>query len=363
LRLSLLALSVLALAAVPSARADSLRTLNLDLSGDARAEFSVENLAGAMHVVPGTGDHVSVVVNVHGGTDALADSVRLVQVTNEKGVPTLRVRYPLDQHQSFRYPGGGHDDGGGNWFASMFGGNSNTKYDGRRVSVSSSHGVLLYADVQVSLPRGDARGHFKNAVGPMDGHDVHGRLLFDTGSGDVTVERVGGDVTADTGSGNVKARTVSGRFKCDTGSGDCDIKGFEGEALVADTGSGRVTIDGAAARRVSADTGSGDVVLRGADAEDVSADTGSGDVEIEITGTRLASVKADTGSGSVTVRMPRDVSFEARADMGSGELVSHFADAQPIVNRREVVGYRRGDGHVKIDVDTGSGDVVLEPGK
>jgi hypothetical protein len=48
--------------------------------------------------------------------------------------------------------------------------------------------------------------------------------------------------------------------------------------------------------------------------------------------------------------------------MGSGELESGFTDAQAIVNRREVVGYRRGDGRIKIDVDTGSGDVTVEPG-
>ena len=47
--------------------------------------------------------------------------------------------------------------------------------------------------------------------------------------------------------------------------------------------------------------------------------------------------------------------------MGSGELESGFADAQAIVNRREVVGYKRGDGRIKIEVDTGSGDVRVEP--
>lgn len=32
------------------------------------------------------------------------------------------------------------------------------------------------------------------------------------------------------------------------------------------------------------------------------------------------------------------------------------------LKRREVVGYRRGDGRTRIDVDAGSGDLVIEPG-
>lgn len=35
--------------------------------------------------------------------------------------------------------------------------------------------------------------------------------------------------------------------------------------------------------------------------------------------------------------------------------------AQPIVKKRTVVGYRRGDGRIRIDPDTGSGDVSINP--
>jgi DUF4097 and DUF4098 domain-containing protein YvlB len=94
----------------------------------------------------------------------------------------------------------------------------------------------------------------------------------------------------------------------------------------------------------------------------VEADTG-GSVDLELGGGSLARVSADTGSGDVRLRLPADASFEVRADMGSGELESRFTDAQAIVNRREVVGYRRGDARIKIDVDTGSGDVTVEPGR
>ena len=111
------------------------------------------------------------------------------------------------------------------------------------------------------------------------------------------------------------------------------------------------------------DTGSGDVEVADADAERFDADTGSGDIEFESRGSRLAHVRADTGSGDVTLRLDPEATFEARADQGSGSIVSRFSGSEPILNKREVVGYRRGDGKLRIRVDTGSGDVVLEPRK
>ena len=111
------------------------------------------------------------------------------------------------------------------------------------------------------------------------------------------------------------------------------------------------------------DTGSGSVDVKGADTERFSADTGSGDIAFEASGDRLSAVKADTGSGDVTLRLDPEASFEATADQGSGSIVSRFSGSEPILHKREVVGYRRGDGKMRIRVDTGSGDVVLEPRK
>jgi DUF4097 and DUF4098 domain-containing protein YvlB len=94
-------------------------------------------------------------------------------------------------------------------------------------------------------------------------------------------------------------------------------------------------------------------------ADRLSLDTGSGRLRLVEVQARV--VDADTWSGVVRLRLPRDASFELRADTGSGDVKSRFSDAEPIVRRREVIGYRRGDGDVKIDVDTGSGDVTVEP--
>jgi DUF4097 and DUF4098 domain-containing protein YvlB len=86
-------------------------------------------------------------------------------------------------------------------------------------------------------------------------------------------------------------------------------------------------------------------------------------VSLDLSGSKLARVSADTGSGDVSVKLPRGVGFELMADVGSGDVTSDFDDATAIMLRRKVKGYRRGDLQVKIDVDTGSGDVSVGPGR
>jgi len=330
------------------ATAEVTRTVRAELSPPAVGALAVENLAGSMNVVRGDGKTVVAIATIHAESQALADAVSLEEVRGEKGRPTLRVRYPLDQEDQLRYPDAG-------------GGHSRLKYDGRRVKVSNSSGALLYADVEVRLPASPVTAALINHIGSLRGQGVEGDLTFDTGSGKVTLEKVKGTIVADTGSGDVDVQDAQGSLRCDTGSGNCQIAKFQGDELVCDTGSGEVEVREAQADRLEADTGSGDVQLEGIDAERIKVDTGSGNVEVEAPSARLTRIVADTGSGNVHLRLGPAASFEARADTGSGEVKSRYADAEPILDDHEVVGYRRGDRRIRIDVDTGSGNLVLEP--
>lgn len=350
MRKSLLSLTILLLAAPAGLPAETTRTLRVQLKNP-NAAFAVENLLGRMRVSVGSGDAVVAVATIHAQSDDWAAAMRFEEVSGEHGVPTLRVRYPLDRETSYRY------DSGKGW-----GGRSDTDYDGRRVRVSAKSGVLLYADVDVEVPRHRVEAKFRNVMGPMEAGGLEGKLVFDTGNGPLDPKDLSGDVLADTGSGHVTVSDIEGSFRCDTGSGEADIANFRGERLVLDSGSGDVRVTGVHAKQMAADTGSGSVKIAGAEIEELTLDTGSGDVEIEAAGTMLTRLKADTGSGSVKLRLGPDATFEAHASVGSGDIVNRYPDAQPIVKKREVVGYRRGDARTRIDVDTGSGDVVLEPG-
>ena len=349
---------VLALAA-PLWAADATRTLRLELSPDG-GPFAVENLAGTMKVVSGTGDKVVAIATIHAESDALADKMQFRQVTGEKGLPTLRVEYPLGPHDTVLYRQKSDSEHHG-FLSGIFGDSTTTKYAGKSVKVSGNEGIRLSADVEVQLPAKDVQGTFRNLVGQIRGEGVQGKLLFDSASGGITLDRLAGQIKADTGSGDVKASDLEGSFKCDTGSGNCDLTGFKGDEISCDVGSGDIRLKSVSARSLSADTGSGDVRVEEADVESFDADTGSGDVTLEAAGPRLATIKADTGSGDVVLRLAPEASFEARADQGSGDLRVAYKDAQPIVKNHEVVGYRRGDSKIRIDVNTGSGDLDIEP--
>ncbi len=342
------------------ASADVTRSLKAELSADPARPFRVENLAGHMVVREGTGPRVVVTATVHGEDQKTADLLRLEEVHDAKtGLPTLRMQYPLNDYTTYRY---GRDNGGAGFFDRMFSGTNNVTYAGARVSVSSGRGLALYADLVVEIPRG-ASGTFRNAVGNIEGANVDGALTFDSGSGDISLHDFSGDVVADTGSGDVNATSGHGSFKCNTGSGDCTLKAFSGERIDLDTGSGDINVTESSAQVVKADTGSGDVLLDVADSEEIDADTGSGDVSVAASGSKLSRINADTGSGDVSLKLPRSVGFELRADVGSGDVTSDFDDATAMMERKKVKGYRRGDLKVKIDVDTGSGDVSVGPGR
>lgn len=365
LRLSVAVVVCLYLAsAAPPAQAQATRELRVQLTSDPGRPFGVENLAGAMRVTAGAGDAVVAIATVHAENQELAASMRFEQVMGAHGIPTLRVRYPVDRHRSFRYSGAsGRSSEIFGWLEAILGsvGGNTMEYDGARVSVSSNRGVVLYADVEVQVPRRVLEASFRNRVGPLSGDGVRGRLRFDTGSGSITVRALDGDVVADTGSGNVHAENLKGSFRCDTGSGNCDVAGFSGEELTCDTGSGDVRIVRVDARRLKLDTGSGNVRVLEAEAEELVADTGSGDVEVDLEGSRLERVNADTGSGNVRLRLGSAAAFEVRASTGSGKVISHYSDAEAIRDGRKVIGYRRGDGRIRINADTGSGDVVVQP--
>ncbi len=347
---AVLVLTGLAALGLP-AQAEVTRTLEASLAVSPGAAFAVLNLAGTLTVVPAPGPAVRVKATVHAESDALAASLSLATVPGKDGTPTLRVEYPVDRYDEFRYParGGGSDSG--------------IDYAGRRVRVSGSHGVLLYADLVVEVPAGAGKGRLETRAGAIEADRLEGNLRFETGSGAVHLSHSKGDLVGDTGSGDVIARDLQGSFRCDTGSGDCRVEAFEGDRLACDTGSGAILVSRARARTLNLDTGSGRVRLDAIEAEEVKVDTGSGPVEIEVVGDRLRRVVADTGSGAVRLRLPPQAGFEAKTNLGSGNLRCDYADAQSILKRREIVGCRRGDRRIDIKVDTGSGGLVIEPAR
>ncbi len=396
--------------------AEVTRTLEADVPVSRGTDLVIENLIGSMKVVPGSGDTVRMVAIVHAEDEELAGLVS-ISTKPRNGKTHLRVEYPLDKHSTIRVPKGLSVTASSGFLDRWFGGGG-TKYGDHTVRFRDRKGVLLYADVEVQVPALELEARFSNLVGSLHAERVSGNLQFETHQGDIRLHSLRGEISTDMGSGNTKAKDIEGSFSCDSGSGDCDLEDMRGEAVTCDTGSGQITLrsvkvsgriqadtgsgdvhgqdlegsfecntgsgdctlDGLSGKTVTCDTGSGTVRLRsvtadrirvdtgsgdvfadGINAREFRADTGSGDVHISTSGDRLTRVTADTGSGNVKVGLQADASFELRASTGSGDIISRFEDAQALVEGKEVIGYRRGEARIKLTIDTGSGNVIVEP--
>ncbi|HET9603152.1 MAG TPA: DUF4097 family beta strand repeat-containing protein [Gemmatimonadales bacterium] len=299
----------------------------------AGSHFAVYNLAGSVSVVAGSGDELTVGVTAQG-----ADAAGLRVATGElRGRQTFRVIFP---EGDIVYPGlGAHsetqlqvrDDG-------TF---DDSDGRGRDVRIrGSGSGTRASADLEVGLPAGRSLDLYL-AAGEVSVRNVKGNLSVDVGSASVDVDGLAGDFTLDAGSAPVRLAHI------------------KGGTLSLDTGSGTIAATDVSATAISLDSGSGDVTLDGVSSTDLSLDTGSGDVTLRLN-TDIDQLMLDSGSGSVTIYVPPDLGAELDVDGGSGDI-----DVQlPLLNRSsdeddDSLRGTLGDGHGRITIDSGSGDVRI----
>jgi DUF4097 and DUF4098 domain-containing protein YvlB len=199
-------------------------------------------------------------------------------------------------------------------------------------------------------------------------------LHASSGSGNVSVTGVSGPIEAATGSGGVKIAGIGSGVRAHTGSGNIDVDGAKGSVYVR-TGSGSIHATGVAGG-FDGQTGSGHLVLEQSAPGSVHAETGSGGLELHnVHGSLEAragsgNVRADgeasggwmvhTGSGDVELRLPRNASFDLDAHTSSGSInLSHPVTVEGSVGRKEVRG-KVGNGGVPVQVETGSGNILIE---
>lgn len=352
----LLALS--AFAAAPPARAESTRVLRAEVPAGAK-RFAVENLAGRMRVRAGSSDRTVVTATVYGETEALASKFRLENVGGADA-PVLRVRYP-EGESSIRYRAPNvHDDQG--FLNGLFDSFEGTyTYDGRRMRVHNNRSKLLYADVEVEVARGETEIEIRNMVGLLSASDLSGRITIQVASSDIRLDRLKGKIRVEGSSGDIQADAIEGTWASEFSSGDIVLDRFRGDSASFETSSGDVRVRTMDVGRLEMHSSSGDFKIQDCDAAEITAHTGSGDISVESRGTRLAGVRVSTGSGDVVLRLPHDASFDAKASLSSGDMHVGFSDGTATTHRGEVVAYRRGSGGTKIDVETGSGNLSIEP--
>jgi len=185
---------------------------------------------------------------------------------------------------------------------------------------------------------------------------ISGMLEASTGSGSLKISDIGSSVRAHTGSGSVDIDGAKGSVYARAGSGSIHARdvagGFDGE-----TGSGHLTLEQSAPGSVRAETGSGGLELHNVRGS-LQAQAGSGSIRAD--GEATGGWTVHTGSGSVQLRLPQNASFDLNAHTGSGSInLSHPVTVQGTIGRKEVRG-KVGSGGVPVEVQTGSGNIMIE---
>jgi DUF4097 and DUF4098 domain-containing protein YvlB len=216
-----------------------------------------------------------------------------------------------------------------------------------RRNISISYEVVAPANTQL---------HSSTGSGSQDVSGLDGAVDANAGSGSVKVSDIGSGVRAHSGSGEINIEGVKGAVYARAGSGSISARniagGFDGE-----TGSGHISLEQTGAGSVRAETGSGGLELRNVHGS-LQAQAGSGNVKAE--GEATGEWRVHTGSGSVELRLPQTASFELSARTGSGSInLSHSVTVQGTVSRKEVHG-KAGNGGVPVQVETGSGNIVID---
>lgn len=177
-----------------------------------------------------------------------------------------------------------------------------------------------------------------------------GDFLFDTADAPTAIR-------GKSGSGDVVIESSSKTVVVSAGSGDVSValNGSADEARL-ETGSGDLKFSGSATLLILR-TGSGDVSAR-ASAQSALLRSGSGDIRARWSDLAAGAViKATAGSGDVLFYFPAGTSLGGVLSTGSGEVVSPFPAM--LGGDRHVFHLAGGTGSVRLDVDTGSGDLIL----
>jgi DUF4097 and DUF4098 domain-containing protein YvlB len=216
-----------------------------------------------------------------------------------------------------------------------------------RSHISISYDVVVPPNTQLRSTTGS---------GSQDIAGVSGPLEATTGSGNLKIEDIGAGARAHSGSGTIEIDSVKGSVFARTGSGSIHATnvggGFDGQ-----TGSGHMTLEQTSPGSVKAETGSGGLDLRHVRGS-LQAQAGSGSIRVE--GEATGEWVVHTGSGSVELRLPQNASFDLNAHTGSGSInLHHPVTSEGSVGRKEVHG-KVGGGGVPVEVQTGSGNILIE---
>jgi len=172
-----------------------------------------------------------------------------------------------------------------------------------RVSAKGEWGEPVYAEFEISVPRGMAL--------EMSGASLE--VTIEGSAGDVTVSTAEGGILLVGGSGNVALNAVDGDVTVSLASGKIAINAVDGDVSVSES-------SGA----IAATAVDGDVILEGITSDNVSVNAVDGDISYDGTITDGGRYVLSTHDGDLDVLIPDGANARISIDTFSGDLDTDF---------------------------------------
>jgi DUF4097 and DUF4098 domain-containing protein YvlB len=208
------------------------------------------------------------------------------------------------------------------------------------------HHNLCDEPIEVTVPTG-ASLDASTTNGDVTTQGVHGVLVLQTVNGDVTI--------ADPGS-EVRVTAVNG---------DVDVGGLRGEAELT-TVNGDIKLDASELDDGKTQTVNGDTQVRSKMVKRLRSQTVRGDIQFAGALDPAARLEFESHSGDIMLRVPNDPGYVLAFESFSGDIqngVSGVSATRPQYGPGTNLDTTVGSGSARIEAQTFSGDIVIEPPK
>lgn len=344
------------------------RTLSLEGRVPRGGTVAIDNLLGSVRIVPGTEAgvlrveaHVVAEAKTPEEAASLAESIRLVDRT-DAGTLRVHVVFPVDRVEAFRRPKAGVKGWITRWAGSVTRRNSEVEYDGKLVQVGSDRkatGLAVY--LTVTLPY-DVGSSVHQAVGPIEGRSLRGRIRLSTIDGDILAERCLGRVDVSSDVGAIRVLAFQGEeLNVATGTGTMELLNVRATSTYLRTDAGTIRGSGLTAERLRIESKSGSIKLGAVEPRTAEVRTDSGKVDLATNFKTVREMSIRTMTGDVTLRVGPFAHFDLLAETKSGEVKTLGMSLELIEQNGQTSTLRQGQGGPNIRVSARDGSVILRP--
>jgi hypothetical protein len=178
-------------------------------------------------------------------------------------------------------------------------------------------------------------------------NEIHGVLVLETVNGNITVLDPGPEIRVTAVNGNVDVDDLRGEAELTTVNGNITLDAKDIDDLRTQTVNGNTQVRSGKVRRLRSQTVQGDIVFSGT----------VGD------GSRL---EFESHAGDISLRIPTDPGYVLALESFSGEIENHVNGTAPVTAEfgpGTHLDTTVGSGAARIEAQSFSGDIVIEPPK